>query len=130
LSRPPIRDVEADAGLGTVSRVLGNGSRVSDRTLQVAGSAADLADGKLAGVQVTVEGQPVPVVLLKQGHRIHALNGRFAHASGPLAEGTLVDGICVECPWHASRFDMRDGRVVQGPPRRGTPPSRTDSVAS
>jgi nitrite reductase/ring-hydroxylating ferredoxin subunit len=82
---------------------------------QVAGSAEDLADGKLIGVQATVEGQPVPVVLLKQGNRIHALNGRCAHAGGPLAEGALVEAICVECPWHGSRFDMRDGRVMQGP---------------
>ena len=37
-----------------------------------------------------------------------------AHAGGPLAQGTVVDG-CLECPWHASRFRLADGHVVRGP---------------
>jgi nitrite reductase/ring-hydroxylating ferredoxin subunit len=37
-----------------------------------------------------------------------------AHAGGPLAEGTLVDG-CIECPWHGSRFRLTDGRARRGP---------------
>jgi nitrite reductase/ring-hydroxylating ferredoxin subunit len=37
-----------------------------------------------------------------------------AHAGGPLDKGTVVDG-CLQCPWHASRFRLADGRVVRGP---------------
>ena len=35
----------------------------------------------------------------------------MSHWGGPLAEGKLVDGDCVECPWHASQFSMSDGSV-------------------
>lgn len=54
------------------------------------------------------------VVLVRAGDSIHALHAVCAHAGGPLAEGTVVDG-CLECPWHASRFRLTDGRVVRGP---------------
>ena len=43
--------------------------------------------------------------------RLHAV---CAHAGGPLAQGTFVDG-CVECPWHGSRFRVTDGHVRRGP---------------
>jgi Rieske Fe-S protein len=36
------------------------------------------------------------------------------HLAGPLDEGTVEDGV-VQCPWHGSRFCMRDGSVVTGP---------------
>jgi nitrite reductase/ring-hydroxylating ferredoxin subunit len=55
---------------------------------------------------VTASG--VLVVLLRQGELVHAL------AAGPLDEETL-QGDIVECPWHRSRFCMRDGRVLTGP---------------
>ena len=37
-----------------------------------------------------------------------------SHFSGPLSEGKLV-GDSVECPYHASRFALKDGRVLNGP---------------
>jgi nitrite reductase/ring-hydroxylating ferredoxin subunit len=43
------------------------------------------------------------------------LGATCSHWGGPLAEGKLVDADCVECPWHASQFNMHDGSVVQGP---------------
>ena len=62
--------------------------------------------------RVTAAG--VPVVLLRQGLQFYAISATCPHAGGPLDEGTL-DGTIVECPWHASRFCMRDGRVLTGP---------------
>lgn len=56
----------------------------------------------------------VPVVLLRQGEQVYALAATCPHAGGPLDEGTL-QGDVVECPWHRSRFCMRDGRVLTGP---------------
>jgi nitrite reductase/ring-hydroxylating ferredoxin subunit len=44
-----------------------------------------------------------------------AISGTCPHWGGPLAEGKLLDGAVVECPWHASRFNLQDGRVQQGP---------------
>jgi len=56
----------------------------------------------------------VPVVLLRRGLQLYAISATCPHAGGPLDEGTL-DGDIVECPWHGSRFCMRDGRVLTGP---------------
>ena len=48
------------------------------------------------------------------GQRIFALAETCSHLGGPLAEGKLSDN-SVQCPWHGSRFCMRDGRVLTGP---------------
>src|SRR6266849_94970 len=62
--------------------------------------------------RVTAAG--VPVVLLRQGLQFYAISATCPHAGGPLDEGTLTGDI-VQCPWHGSRFCMRDGRVLTGP---------------
>jgi nitrite reductase/ring-hydroxylating ferredoxin subunit/uncharacterized membrane protein len=77
--------------------------------------ADDLREGTVTGAEVTLGDAEVPLVLLRRGSEVFALNGRCSHQGGPLAEGKLLDQSCVECPWHASRFDFRDGSVVQGP---------------
>ena len=67
------------------------------------------------------EGRPVKaklginqLVLVRQGERILALHDVCAHAGGPLHEGNVVDGT-IECPWHASRYELANGHVVRGP---------------
>jgi nitrite reductase/ring-hydroxylating ferredoxin subunit/uncharacterized membrane protein len=67
------------------------------------------------------EGRPVKaklginaLVLVRQGERILALHDTCVHAGGPLSEGTIV-GDAIECPWHASRYRLATGHVVQGP---------------
>jgi nitrite reductase/ring-hydroxylating ferredoxin subunit/uncharacterized membrane protein len=72
--------------------------------------ATDLAEG--AAKRVEVEG--VPVLLYRDGNDVYAIGAVCSHAGGPLDEGTF-DGLCVQCPWHDSVFDLRDGRVVHGP---------------
>ena len=62
--------------------------------------------------RVMVEG--VPVVLLKMGDKYSAIAATCSHAGGPLDEGAL-QGDVVECPWHGSRFRMRDGKPLTGP---------------
>jgi nitrite reductase/ring-hydroxylating ferredoxin subunit/uncharacterized membrane protein len=54
------------------------------------------------------------LVLVRIADTVYALHAVCAHAGGPLAEGTFVDG-CVECPWHGSRFRVTDGRARRGP---------------
>lgn len=71
---------------------------------------ADLQDD--ASIRVIAGG--VPVALVKQRGRVHALSAVCTHAGGPLDEGTLVDG-CVKCPWHGSEFRLDDGEVKRGP---------------
>jgi nitrite reductase/ring-hydroxylating ferredoxin subunit/uncharacterized membrane protein len=54
------------------------------------------------------------IVLVRIGATVHAMHAVCAHAGGPLAQGTVVEG-CLECPWHGSRFSIDNGRVVRGP---------------
>jgi nitrite reductase/ring-hydroxylating ferredoxin subunit/uncharacterized membrane protein len=63
-------------------------------------------------VRVTAGG--VAVMLVQHLGTVHALSATCVHAGGPLDEGTILDG-CVRCPWHASRFQLADGKVVRGP---------------
>jgi nitrite reductase/ring-hydroxylating ferredoxin subunit/uncharacterized membrane protein len=77
--------------------------------------ADDVREGVLTAAEVSLGEAKVPLVLMRKGREILALNATCSHLAGPLAEGKLVDEWCVECPWHASRFDFRDGSVRQGP---------------
>ena len=79
-------------------------------------AARDLAEGQLK--RVLVEEQPV--LLLKLGGTVYALGAVCSHYGAPLNEGKLVER-SIECPWHASRFALADGRVVQGPACAGVP---------
>jgi nitrite reductase/ring-hydroxylating ferredoxin subunit/uncharacterized membrane protein len=57
----------------------------------------------------------VPVLLARaQSGEVCALAHTCTHLGGPLADGSR-DGDTVTCPWHGSRFDLRTGRVVEGP---------------
>ncbi len=56
----------------------------------------------------------VPILLVRRGERLFAMAETCSHFSGPLSEGKLV-GDSVVCPYHASRFALEDGRVLDGP---------------
>lgn len=44
-----------------------------------------------------------------------ALKGRCRHQLADLSKGRVDADGCLVCPWHASRFDVRTGRMVDGP---------------
>jgi len=73
-------------------------------------ASAELPQGK----PVVAEAGRVPILLVRDGDTIHAVQNWCTHAGGPLDEGTIADGIA-ECPWHGSRFCLSDGRPLQGP---------------
>lgn len=115
----------AFVGLGCVSYaaylggelVFTKGTGVNHTAWEAAGedfevvmALSDVQENKL--YRVTVTG--VPVVLLRQGENFSAISATCPHAGGPLDEGPL-NGDIVTCPWHGSRFCMRDGRVLTGP---------------
>ncbi len=54
------------------------------------------------------------MLIVKRNGVIHALANRCAHRGGPLSEGEL-DGDCIVCPWHSTRFRLEDGAVDRGP---------------
>jgi nitrite reductase/ring-hydroxylating ferredoxin subunit/uncharacterized membrane protein len=72
--------------------------------------------------RVDVGGAPVAVV--RDDGVWYGLAAHCTHRGGPLDEGKVRDG-CIQCPWHGSRFRLRDGSVARGPaaapqPRRET----------
>jgi nitrite reductase/ring-hydroxylating ferredoxin subunit/uncharacterized membrane protein len=76
---------------------------------------AVLTESKLADSTPTramYEG--VPILLVRRGQKIFAIAETCSHFSGPLSEGKLV-GDSIVCPYHASRFALGDGRVLDGP---------------
>jgi nitrite reductase/ring-hydroxylating ferredoxin subunit/uncharacterized membrane protein len=54
------------------------------------------------------------VAVVRNGEQILAVHAQCAHAGGPLAEGSIVDGQ-IQCPWHGSRFRLENGHVSRGP---------------
>jgi len=82
---------------------------------EVALPVTALAERQLQRVMVS----GVPVVILRAGDRYHAISATCTHAGGPLDEGELQQtpqgDVVVQCPWHGSRFRMRDGAALTGP---------------
>lgn len=52
------------------------------------------------------------ILLARANGRYYAVDARCPHLEGDLSEGTLRDTI-LTCPIHHSRFDLRDGHVIQ-----------------
>jgi nitrite reductase/ring-hydroxylating ferredoxin subunit/uncharacterized membrane protein len=73
-------------------------------------SASDLVDDQ----PTHAAHNGVPILLVRLGQRLFAMAETCSHFSGPLSEGKLV-GESIECPYHASRFALEDGRVINGP---------------
>jgi nitrite reductase/ring-hydroxylating ferredoxin subunit/uncharacterized membrane protein len=71
---------------------------------------ADLAPG--VAKRVDVDGRAV--MLYRDAARVYAIAAVCSHQGGPLDEGE-VRGCHVQCPWHDSVFDLRDGSVRHGP---------------
>ncbi len=71
---------------------------------------AGLPENKLT----KVEAKGVAVLLVRRDERIYALAETCSHSGGPLAEGEL-EGDSVRCPWHGSRFSLKDGSVIDSP---------------
>jgi Na+-transporting NADH:ubiquinone oxidoreductase subunit F len=70
---------------------------------------------------------PGDVLSFEQGDRTYAIyrtaigqlfatDGLCTHGRTHLAEGFL-QGVCIECPKHNGRFDIRDGSIRRPPPR-------------
>ena len=67
---------------------------------------------------VEVEGEKV-CIINKEGN-YYAIGNICTHVGGPLNEGT-VEEYEVECPWHGSKFDIRNGQATKPPAVRAVP---------
>jgi nitrite reductase/ring-hydroxylating ferredoxin subunit/uncharacterized membrane protein len=70
----------------------------------------DLKDGET--LRVDYDGYIIAVA--RQAGKVYAFQEFCTHRYGPLSEGKL-EGHNVICPWHRSCFDIRTGKVVEGP---------------
>lgn len=79
------------------------------------------------GVPLRAEVNGTVLVLLRHGGEIHAFQEFCTHRFGPLSEGKVVDDQ-IMCPWHRSCFEVRSGKVTNGPAKVDlkTYPTRED----
>jgi len=59
-----------------------------------------------------------PVLVVNYKGSFFAIEAFCSHAGLSLEEGFLTEDGRVVCPWHGSVFDVRTGRVVDGPAER------------
>ncbi len=96
-------------------------SATPERTVAVSGkesaggfvAVAD-ADSLADRETLRVEVDGTVMTIANVGGECFAFQEFCTHRFGPLSEGALLDGE-IECPWHRSRFNMRTGKVTQGP---------------
>lgn len=72
--------------------------------------AERLQDGET--LRVEIDGQVMAIARID--NRFYGFQEFCTHRFGPLSEGGFV-GLNVRCPWHNSCFDVRTGKVTQGP---------------
>jgi 3-phenylpropionate/trans-cinnamate dioxygenase ferredoxin subunit len=77
-----------------------------------------------AGEAVRVENGTEPIAVFNVDGELYAIDDTCTHQDASLADGWL-DGCTVECPLHASCFDLRTGKPT-GPPAKV--PVRTHEV--
>lgn len=86
-------------------------------------SGPDLATGiPVADLKpgVPIEGHvgEDPVLVVRQGSTVFAVDARCTHYGAPLAHG-LVTGETIRCPWHHACFSLRTGEVIDSPAFNG-----------
>jgi 3-phenylpropionate/trans-cinnamate dioxygenase ferredoxin component len=72
--------------------------------------AADVPEGGMIVVAIERE----RIMLANVAGQFYAMRDMCGHRNAPLSRGTL-DGHIVECPLHFAQFDVRTGKLVDGP---------------
>ena len=75
-------------------------------------TVAELGDSQVAVVEDTRHGTLAVGI---SGGEPFAVSNRCRHLFASLGEGQVTEDGCLECPWHASRYDVRSGKMVRGP---------------
>src|SRR5438093_5583072 len=71
------------------------------------GPASQLTPGTVIGVG--------PYAVGNAGGELFAVTRRCRHLYADLAGGRIDEDGCLVCPWHASKYDVRTGRMLRGP---------------
>lgn len=75
-------------------------------------TVAELGDSQVTVVKQTPHGDLA--VGISAG-KPFAVSNRCRHLFASLGEGHVTEGGCLECPWHASQYDVGSGKMVRGP---------------
>ncbi len=73
---------------------------------------AELGDSQVAVVEQTPHG--AMAVGISAG-KPFAVSNRCRHLFASLGEGQVTEDGCLQCPWHAARYDVGSGKMVRGP---------------
>lgn len=71
------------------------------------GSLSELTPGKVVGAGRYAVGNA--------GGELFAVTRRCRHLYADLAKGRIDKEGCLVCPWHASKYDVKTGRMLRGP---------------
>jgi nitrite reductase/ring-hydroxylating ferredoxin subunit len=72
----------------------------------------DLGDSQVTVVEETPHGA---MAVGMSGGEPFALSNRCRHLFASLGKGRVTQDGCLECPWHASLYDVATGKMVRGP---------------
>lgn len=72
------------------------------------------ADSLIEGETLRVDCDGTVITIARVEDQYYAFQEFCTHRYGPLSEGAFYDHQ-VECPWHRSCFDVRTGKVTEGP---------------
>jgi nitrite reductase/ring-hydroxylating ferredoxin subunit len=72
----------------------------------------DLGEGHVTVVEDTPHG--AIAVGISKGEPF-AVSNRCRHLFAPLGRGHVTAEGCLECPWHASQYNVTTGKMVRGP---------------
>lgn len=75
-------------------------------------SVDDLGTSQVAVVDETPHG--ALAVGISAG-KPFAVSNRCRHLFASLGNGRVSEDGCLECPWHAARYDVGSGKMVRGP---------------
>ena len=78
-------------------------------------AVADLPEGE--GVRFESIDLEAPIAVFNVAGDFYAIDDTCTHQDASLADGFLEDDCTVECPLHASCFDLRTGKP-SGPPAK------------
>jgi 3-phenylpropionate/trans-cinnamate dioxygenase ferredoxin component len=74
---------------------------------QLVGPASELTPGTIKGVGKYAVGNA--------DGELFAVTRRCRHLYADLANGKIDKDGCLVCPWHASKYDVKTGRMLRGP---------------
>lgn len=90
-------------------------------------TVSDLAAGEALVIPEEQTGTGDGIAVFNDEGNFYALDDTCSHEEASLAEGWIEDGE-VECPLHASRFDLRTGAVLCLPATRNVRAYRLEIV--